>query len=177
MREDYRDIVPEWLKQRTGNSHYTFCVHSCFGFIRKWRQSNNISDSIHYIFDKMGKGKGEILSAFDGLIQHENEDEIGAYSDGLVFESKNDFIPLQAADLLATGAWRHLTNKILRTKARPTEWWYADLMRMMPKPYNGLFTRNSLKDWVSRMERHRDNPNWGIKYKIKRKRHVDFKRS
>lgn len=100
IKRDYDEIVPEWLKARIGKYHYTFCAWSCFAFISQWRQKNGLTEPMQLIFDTMGKGKGEIINAYDSFIAFGNADYIGAYKNGLAFESKELFPQLQARILL-----------------------------------------------------------------------------
>jgi hypothetical protein len=162
VKKDYDEIVPEWLKARVGKNHYTFCVASCLGLIKLWRGNFNITSPIEYVFDWMGKGKGEIMAAFDSIIKFRNEDDIGAYKGGLSFQSKDTVGQLQAADMIAAAAGWHMNHRVLAGRSDQSEPWFNDIMSLKPRPRNRYFDRNNLTEWVARMEKHKDNPNWGI---------------
>jgi hypothetical protein len=162
VKKDYDEVVPEWLKERAGRKPYTFCVASCLGFIKQWRDQYKITSPIEYIFDWMGKGKGEIMGAFGGLIRYHHQDDIGAYKGGLSFQTKDRFVQLQAADIIATAGGHHMNYKVLAGKSTEGEPLFDEVMKFKPRPSNRYFDRKNLIEWVARMEKHKDDPNWGI---------------
>jgi hypothetical protein len=162
VKKDYDEVVPEWLKERAGRKPFTFCVTSCLGFIKQWRDKYKIASPIEYVFDWMGKGKGEIMGAFEGLIKYEHYDDIGAYKGGLSFQTKDKFVQLQAADIIATAGGRHMNRKVLAGKSMHSEPLFNEVMEFKPRPSNRYFDRENLTQWVAQMGKHKDDPNWGI---------------
>lgn len=68
IKSDYDRFVTGKLREKLGGYHYTFAVQSCLDFIEKWRGFNS-REPIQFIFDQMGKGRGEINDLFDSLIE------------------------------------------------------------------------------------------------------------
>jgi hypothetical protein len=166
VKQDYDKVIPDWLKARTGKNHYTFCVWSCFGLISEWREKTRTTRPIQYVFDLIppGKGerKGEIIRAFHSFLKHGNADMIGAYPEGLSFQSRKSLPPLQAADMIASAAGWHMNHRVLAGRPAEAEPWFKDIMSMVPRPKNRYFDKENLSEFVVRMEKHRDDPNWGI---------------
>lgn len=163
VKKDYEEIVPEWIKARSGKHHYTFCVWSCLAFISEWRQERSISEPLQYVFDIMGKGKGEIMAAFDSFMEFERADDIGAFKGGLSFQNKKSIVQLQAADMIACAAGWHMNHRVLSGRSEQAEPWFDNIMSVKPRPKNRYFNRRNLTEWVAKMEKHKDDPNWGIK--------------
>jgi hypothetical protein len=81
--------------------------------IFQWRRNLGITLPIQYIFDRMGKGRGEIGALWDDVqAGHWKEKTLGMERDGFGFENKADFKPLQAADILAWQMHYHMRNVI-----------------------------------------------------------------
>jgi hypothetical protein len=138
-------------------------VWSCLAFISKWREERDVTVPVEYVFDIMGKGKGEILAAFNSFIEFGHAVDIGAYEDGISFQSKGSVIQLQAADMIASAAGWHMNHRVLTGKSEQAAPWFQDIMSLKPRPRNRYFDRGNLPEWVSRMEKHKDDPSWGIK--------------
>lgn len=162
VKKDYDEIVPAWIKSRSGKNHYTFCVWSCFAFISQWRQQRNMTEPFEYVFDMMGKGKGEILAAFNSFMEFNRGVDIGAYKGGLSFQSKQNVVQLQAADMIASAAGWHMNHRVLSGRSTQAVPWFDDIMRLKPRPRNRYFDSGNLTEWAERMEKHKDDPNWGI---------------
>jgi hypothetical protein len=162
VKKDYDEIVPDWIKARSGKYHYTFCVWSCLAFISQWRQQRKMIEPFQYVFDRMGKGKGEIISVLDSFIKFRRAGDIGVFEGGYSFQGKEEFVQLQAADIIASAAGWHMNNRVIKGRSDQAESWFKDVMSLRPKPRNRYFDRENLTEWVAKMEKHKDDPNWGI---------------
>jgi len=103
------DSTPEYIRQHYGREHYTFAVRMCMMRIAEWRRiSMPSSFSIRYVFDwemRDSQKRYEISKILDSITQPEFKDSayaiFGIEPKGYSFEHKEEFKPLQAADILA----------------------------------------------------------------------------
>jgi hypothetical protein len=121
-KADYDKIVPQEIRERysLGSNHYTFAVRTCIGHVHKWRKENGHTHPMTYVFDRMTKGKGEIIDIFDAALKgggRELED-FGIYKDCWSFADKAGIVQLQGADICA---WEMLrfTNHTFRPVSKP----------------------------------------------------------
>jgi Protein of unknown function (DUF3800) len=111
----YDEVVPAQFKEdrAMGLNHYTFAVRMCMGRIINWRSQYGHRGRLQYVFDRVSKGRGEIDTVFNRSLA---ENPAGALADsgivrgGWSFENKAEFIPIQAADILAWEALHHMRN-------------------------------------------------------------------
>lgn len=111
--------LPEPLKRKCGKNHYAFAVRILMTMVQRWRLESGITLPMKYFFDRMGKGKGEIMSIWEDIEDHEWDDalrKIGMEPKGYGFEDRKEFQPLQMADILAWQMNWHLRNVILAGK-------------------------------------------------------------
>jgi|SRR5579872_38059 len=93
-------------------NHYVFCVKSVMGIIDTWRQKYKITQPMQYVFESGTVGQKQIAEVWDDRLRHEGaEEKYGFAPDGVLFENKRLFKPLQAADILA---WQ-MQNQMRRT--------------------------------------------------------------
>jgi hypothetical protein len=99
--------VPDWIRGHYGHQHYTFAVRMCMNAIRKWRQDSMITHPVRYVFDwemRTSAKRREIEKVFDLICRPQNlptAQTLGVEPGGYSFEHKEEFKPLQAADILA----------------------------------------------------------------------------
>jgi hypothetical protein len=107
--------LPEPLRIKYGKHHYTFAVKVLLTLIGRWRVASLIKLPMRYVFDRMGKGKGEIMSIWDNdnLRGWDALGKLGMEPKGYSFEDKAEFKPLQAADVLAWQLNWHMRKVIL----------------------------------------------------------------
>jgi Protein of unknown function (DUF3800) len=109
IKKDYDELVsPAWKKAHFGEYHYTFALRTCIGRINRWRHLHYRGVPVNYIFDSMGKGKGEIMAAMDAAISQRGELE------GYSFQSSSKLRPLKAADIFAWATFQVLQLGISR---------------------------------------------------------------
>jgi len=112
--------TPEWLRWRFGKYHYTFAVRSLMGKIKDWRLCYGITLPMQYVFDNENRpdAREEIDLMWRDI--QKREDWTKHYGiereDGHSFQSRADFKPLQAADILAWQMNNHMRNVILAGK-------------------------------------------------------------
>jgi len=51
VKKDYDEIVPDALKAKGFENHYTYAIRRVLGMIDEWRQKNMKEEPIEYIFD------------------------------------------------------------------------------------------------------------------------------
>lgn len=136
-KKDYDTIIQEPFREYCGRYHYTFCVRQCATRIGVWRQQRKKEWELRYVFDRMSRGKGEIMHAMDragGL-------------DGYGFDDKSKILPLQAADIFA---WATLQGMHAEFSQRR----YSDLVDIAFTTLSrgglkfGYFIEANLKEWA-----------------------------
>lgn len=103
-KDAYDLYAPERFRREYAEGHYAFAVKCCMGMVSTWHETYAKGQGIQYVFDKMGKGRGEIHDIWKMAEQEPVEAEkcgLCPGPDGYSFQSKKDFKPLQAADILA----------------------------------------------------------------------------
>ena len=115
--------TPQQVKDDLGKRHFTFVVRSVLDFVRQWYAVYGNGKAVQYVFDRMGKGRGEIMAIFD--LMKERPDlakQLGVLPndpDGIAFQNKGFFKPLQAADILAWNMRSFMQDEI--NKGLPPE--------------------------------------------------------
>lgn len=110
------DGTPDWIRGHFGQQHYTFAVRMCMNAIARWRRDTRIIAPIRYTFDwemNHSEKRIEITKILDLLTQPNNQptgDLIGLEPRGYGFEHKEEFKPLQAADILAWQMRSHVSR-------------------------------------------------------------------
>jgi len=142
------DLYPQHLKDALGKRHFTFAVRSALDLVRHWYASYGRGKAVRYVFDRMGKGKGEIMEIFE-LMKERSEiaAEFGALpgkTDGIAFQNKEFSKPLQATDILAWNMRSFMQNEIRRglpeapSRVRP----YFQILRESRSPVRIGFFRD-----------------------------------
>ena len=116
--ESFDAHTPQHFKDDLGKRHFTFAVRSVLDLVRQWYGAYGSGKAVQYVFDRMGKGKGEIMAIFDIAEERpELATELGVLPnnpDGILFENKEFFRPLQAADILAWNMRSFMQDEISR---------------------------------------------------------------
>jgi hypothetical protein len=110
IKSEYDAEITDKLREKVGKFHYTFMVRNCLNALRKWRSENQITGPMQYVFDRMGKGKGEIEAVLDELVRDGDAEQFGIDKGGYSFQSKEGLAPLQAVDILAHESYRHMRH-------------------------------------------------------------------
>ena len=113
---------------------------------------------MRYVFDQMGKGKGEIIDVMDKAVKKSSQD---AEKDGVValsgysFEDKKLNLPLQAADILAWTSFQYTQYLAVR---RPLSWIAREALDLVQKSplKNKIYDRDSLTAWAVKEQREAD---------------------
>jgi hypothetical protein len=151
------DAVPDRIKCHYGRQHYTFAVRICMNRIIAWRSKSLITLPVRYIFDwEMRKTpkREEINRIFD-LIGNSNNQEVanllGLEADGYGFEHKEEFKPLQAADILAWQMRSHM-RKIWQLGHDDESLCHPEfrLLRQDQEMDLGFFTKEQMEAFVVR---------------------------
>jgi hypothetical protein len=113
-------VIPDDLRERLGQNHYTFAIRMCMSFIERWRQQHGHTEPIQYVFDRLSKGKGDIEDALS-IAASGGSDAVrryGVYQGGWSFENKADVIQLQAADIWAYENYRYASDRYFAPEAQ-----------------------------------------------------------
>ncbi|MGA8539803.1 MAG: DUF3800 domain-containing protein [Terriglobales bacterium] len=93
-------------------NHYVWAVKSLMGFIDNWRQQFSITVPMQYVFESGSLGQEQIEGVWkECLLRKDSERRYGIVPNGVMFQDKRLFKPLQAADILA---WQ-MQNNMRRT--------------------------------------------------------------
>jgi hypothetical protein len=93
-------------------NHYVWAVKSVLAFIENWRQEFSVTVPMQYIFESGSLGQDQIERVWKECLLYKNSDKrYGIVPDGVQFQNKRVFKPLQAADILA---WQ-VQNNMRRT--------------------------------------------------------------
>ena len=147
VKADYESAIQGDFRNYCGRYHYTFVVRHCAKGPRKWLNEHPGS-SIQYIFDQMGKGKGEIMNVMDDAMERSRQRGETAIT-GYSFEDKSRFAPLQAADILAWSYYQYIQHK--STGAR-FGWMPQVVMDTLVKGnlWHKFYDRPTLTSWARR---------------------------
>jgi len=178
-KRDYDDLVSGEFRRYCGSFHYTYAVRTCATAIGLWRRQFEGSGTLRYVFDRMGanSGKGEIMRVMDEARKTSKREALGTgviVLGGYSFEDKKDFLPLQAADILA---WAGFQYARFFWSKRPLNYVAEESLKiLLSAPVKRCFqTREELSRWVNaenealrRKPRHRGEP--GEVYRERRKK-------
>jgi len=110
------DAAPERVRRHYGKQHYTFAVRMCMNRIVRWRAASMITLPMRYTFDwemQRTAKREEITKIFELIGKPQNQPVatlLGFEPSGYSFEHKEEFKPLQAADILAWQMRSHMRN-------------------------------------------------------------------
>lgn len=100
-KQPFDECIFDEFKEFAEN-HYVFAVKSVLGAIETWRRQFSISNPMQYVFESGTLGEDQLRRVWkDCLLYPENAQRYGIVPDGVQFQSKKLFKPLQAADILA----------------------------------------------------------------------------
>lgn len=102
----YDAEVPQGMREqfKLGNNHYSFAVRMSMAKVLKWRMKYNHTEPIHFAFDQLTKGRGEIDAIFNEALKEGDSRALAhgiSREAGWSFQSKARVLPLQGADILA----------------------------------------------------------------------------
>jgi hypothetical protein len=108
------DSTPDKIRAHYGREHYTFAVRMCMNRLLDWRARSLNILPLRYIFDwemNTSPKRQEISKVFDIISRPQNWQlaaALGIEPHGYGFERKEEFKPLQAADILAWQMRSHM---------------------------------------------------------------------
>jgi Protein of unknown function (DUF3800) len=155
QKSAYDEEVPEKIKadRIMGKNHYTFAVRMCMGRLVRWRIQHGYTHPIQFVFDRVSKGKGEIDMVFNRALSEGAESALagmGIEEGGWSFEDKSQFIPIQAADVLAWEALHHMkTFSICGDQFKPRRSYLA--LREIPGMHK-YYDREGLRELVAHLK-------------------------
>jgi hypothetical protein len=105
---DYQDVVGG-----ADVSPYGFCVWEWMKEAERWLDRYGYTAPIDYVFER-GSGRGaEIENNFQWMLSRRKDLRKRYRINSYTFADKRDMLPLQAVDVFAYEAWKHLMNVIL----------------------------------------------------------------
>jgi hypothetical protein len=147
----YETEVPQDLRDRfkLGKNHYTFAVRMCMAKVLKWRMKFGHNEPVQFVFDQLSKGRGEIAAVFEEALKEGSEKALAhgiTRETGWSFRNKAEVLPLQAADIFAWEALRHMQKVHLpEIKENPRKSYAALVDRASDE---GFHNKESLRKWI-----------------------------
>jgi hypothetical protein len=109
------------FRKEYAENHYVFAVKSLFGLLEKWRTKYCVAVPMQYVFDHGSLGEQQLGGIWDKYSRDERaRTRYGIADDGVLFQSKTLFKPLQAADILAWQMHNHM-RKVISRGCQPHE--------------------------------------------------------
>lgn len=147
---DYDKAITGRFRDYCGRYHYSFAVRKCASFIGLWRKTYAPDSSMRYVFDRMGKGKQEIMNVMDIAKAKSKTESLSTgitVLDGYSFENKANILPLQAADILAWTSFQQMQRLAAKRKLG----WIAEMAfeKLSNAPLKGYYyTKDNLLRWA-----------------------------
>jgi hypothetical protein len=112
-KKPFDEYIFEEFKQYAEN-HYIWAAKCVMGLLDIWRQRYSITDPMQYVFESGSLGQHQLESIWDNILKHPgSEKKYGLVKDGVQFQSKKLFKPLQAADILAWQMQNHMRRTVM----------------------------------------------------------------
>jgi hypothetical protein len=84
------------------------------GYIANWRKQFSVDVPIQYVFESGSPGEDQIHQIWkDCLLYKHSEDRFGVVPEGVMFQNKRHFKPLQASDILAWQTQNHMRRTVM----------------------------------------------------------------
>ncbi len=110
-KESFDRLAREDFKREYSRDHYSWAVATMLSYIAEWRKRYDIITPMQYVFDHGTLAEPQIADFWskEQLEKYRAAGKkFGIVRDGVMFEDKKAFKPLQAADILAWQARNHL---------------------------------------------------------------------
>jgi len=105
-------VFPEF--RGYAQNHYVWAVKFMIGLLEEWRRKYNVTSPMQYVFDRGSLGQEQLHQLWQEMErQPDAEQRYGIVPDGVMFQNKAVFKPLQAADILAWQAQNHMRRTIM----------------------------------------------------------------
>jgi hypothetical protein len=162
--KDDWDATPDWIRGHFGKQHYTFAVRMCMNAIARWRNKSTIRLPVRYTFDwemEHTEKRQEIAKILDLITTKPGNQPVanllGLEPKGYSFEHKEEFKPLQSADILAWQMRSHM-RKIWPLGHDDPSLCHPGfrLLREDQGPDLGFFTKDQIAKFVADVTKLRD---------------------
>ena len=113
-KKPFDEYVFHEFKQQYAKNHYVWAVKSVLGFIDNWRQQFSVGVPMQYVFESGSLGEDQVDAVWKECLLHkESERKYGIVPNGVMFQDKRHFKPLQAADILAWQTQNHMRRTVM----------------------------------------------------------------
>ncbi|MGH2510483.1 MAG: hypothetical protein ACRDHZ_24170, partial [Ktedonobacteraceae bacterium] len=154
--------VLQEFKEQYAENHYVFAVKSLLGLLEAWRMKYRVALPMQYVFDRGSLGEWQLKEIWDKYSQDEEAKQRYGLSDddGVSFQSKNVFKPLQAADILAWQMHNHM-RKVIARGCQPHEEFALShpgfrLLRDRQSLDLGFYSAKQTQDFFAKTKRHHE---------------------
>jgi len=153
-KDAYDRYAPERFRKEYADGHYAFAVKTCMGMVNTWHETYAKGQGVQYVFDNMGKGRGEIGDIWKMAEQEPEEAEKGGFRPGgYSFQSKEFFKPLQAADILAWNMYTAMIDGSQNGKPSCLRPYFNELTENRPMGIS-FFDEKEMKDFFDQQEEY-----------------------
>jgi Protein of unknown function (DUF3800) len=127
---------------------YAFCAMGCFKHLERWASDNSHRDPIVCVFESGAPGRGEVSNMVQELMSAEDGERL-SFRISFRFETKKQFLPLQAADILAYECYKEALSGHIRGEVRGPR---KSLVELGPTLFGGTFhTRAMLEEFIAKI--------------------------
>lgn len=158
QKPDYDQVITNGFRKYCGKYHYTFVVRLCCNYLRRYRRIYFPDSSFQYVFDWMGKGKGEIQGVLDAarLASAREVALLGVdVFQGHSFQKRSVVVPLQSADILAWACYQEIQRL---TTGRRLDWIAEETIQLIGEIKQYTYMRTSIfeRDGLIRWREHEE---------------------
>ena len=161
-KKSFDAYVLQEFKEEYAENHYVWAVKSLFGILEEWRKKYRIVVPMQYVFDGGSLGDRQLMEIWMRYSQEEEaRTRYGlAEYDGVLFQSKKVFRPLQAADILAWQMHNHM-RKVIVPGCQPHEEFSRShpgfrLLRDRQSLNLGFYSTQQVQDFFEKTKKHHD---------------------
>jgi hypothetical protein len=146
IKEEFEEVFPNSLKKVYGGA-YGFCVILCLTRAKHWFDKVNHREPIDWVFEAGTAGSGQIAHLMNAMYS-DSEMRQDLRINGWSFGGKN-IQPLQAADIIAYEAFKHVTNQLVAQPRRDVRISFKHLMRSKDDEHLEHWSKDQMEDYVS----------------------------
>jgi Protein of unknown function (DUF3800) len=113
-KQPFDEYAIDEFKKHYAENHYVWAAKTVMGLIENWRKQFSITAPMQYVFESGSLGQPQIERVWKECLLHEGLDKKhGIVPNGVLFQDKRHFKPLQAADILAWQMQNHLRRTVM----------------------------------------------------------------
>src|SRR5262249_44851162 len=149
---DYEAVLTTEQKRRYGEPFH-LAAQLCWFGIRMWAERNQHSDPIPFVIEAGKESADKALEAVFDKLYVDPQARARYRLDTLTKGTKEQFLPLQAADIIANST--HEADTYRTGGREPSRWLDMVNELLRPIPYlHVLQNKDNLTEWMQKLEEH-----------------------